>query len=297
MNAPDDVRSTVNSVASPAEAAFFVDWTGGRARSLLIGLVSFCIVAGVSIAAIWLSPAASVLDAAARAQPPSGLHWFGTDALGRDLFARTISGLALSVRVGLLASGISTIIALALAFASATMGRAVEAGVSYLVDMTLGLPHLMLLILISFALGGGTFAVIVAVALTHWPRITRILRAEILQVLTSDYVHASRKFGRSWSFIAWNHLLPHSAPQALVGFLLLVPHAILHEAGLTFLGFGFEPSRPAVGVLLSESLRYLSAGYWWFGLFPGLCLVVVVLAFDGVAAGVRALVSPREGQN
>jgi peptide/nickel transport system permease protein len=139
--------------------------------------------------------------------------------------------------------------------------------------------------------------VIIAVALTHWPRLTRILRAEILQVLTSDYIAASRHFGKSWGFIAHRHLIPHVVPQLLVGFLLLFPHAILHEAGLTFLGFGLEPSKPAIGVLLSESMRYLTAGYWWLGLFPGLALVIVVLAFDGLADGVRALFTPRAAQD
>ena len=273
------------------------DFAGGRAQSIVLSIICLGLILAISIAAHWLEPASVALDASARAVPPSLHHLFGTDALGRDLFARTIAGLALSMRVGILASAISTTIAILLALAAVTMGQIANAIVAYLVDMTLGLPHLMLLILISFALGGGTTAVIVAVALTHWPRITRILRAEILQVMTSDYVHASRRFGRSWGFIAWNHLLPHGLPQALVGFLLLFPHAILHEAGLTFLGFGFEPSRPAVGVLLAKSLRYLSAGYWWLGFFPGLCLVLMVLAFDGMAAGARALVNPREGQD
>jgi peptide/nickel transport system permease protein len=155
----------------------------------------------------------------------------------------------------------------------------------------------VLLVLICFALGGGTQAVIIAVAFTHWPRLTRILRAEILQIMTSDYVSVSRRFGKTWGFIARRHLIPLLMPQLLVGFLLLFPHAILHEAGLTFLGFGLEPSKPAIGVLLSESMRSLTAGYWWLGVFPGLALVLVVLAFDGLADGVRAISSPRSAQD
>ena len=269
---------------------------GARERALASGAACLITLVAIAIAAVMLTPNSAGLDVAARLRPPSGAHWFGTDALGRDLFARTLAGLWLSLRVGLLASAISTAIAVALALLAVAGGRMADAVVSYLVDMVLGLPHLMLLILVSFALGGGTTAVIVAVALTHWPRLTRILRAELKQVLTSDYVHASRRFGRSWTYIARAHLLPHAAPQALVGFLLLFPHAILHEAGLTFLGFGFEPSLPAVGVLLADSLRTLSAGHWWLGLFPGLCLVAMVLLFDGLAAGLRAILNPKEGQ-
>lgn len=271
------------------------DW-GARTRGLAMGGACLAVLAIVALAAFVLSPGAGALDATARLQPPSWRHWFGTDLLGRDLFARTIAGLWLSLRIGLLASAISTAIAMALALLAVAGGRVADAMVSYLVDLVLGLPHLMLLILVSFALGGGSAAVVVAVALTHWPRLTRILRAELRQVLTSDYVHASRRFGRSWAFIARAHLLPHAAPQALVGFLLLFPHAILHEAGLTFLGFGFEPSLPAIGVLLSDSLRSLSAGHWWLGFFPGLCLVAMVLLFDGLASGLRHVLHPREGQ-
>jgi len=160
----------------------------------------------------------------------------------------------------------------------------------------MGLPHLVLLILISFALGGGTTAVIIAVAVTHWPRLTRILRAETLQLRHADFIIASRRMGKSWAYIGRHHFLPHLWPQLLVGLVLLFPHAILHEAGLTFIGFGLEPSKPAIGVLLSDSMRYLMAGKWWLGLFPGLCLLTLVLCFDAIGNGLRLLADPRQEQ-
>lgn len=269
---------------------------GVRERASLRGLLCLAAVAGVVLAALWQGDAAGALDPARRLSPPSAAHWFGTDALGRDLFARTLAGLALSLWVGLLASAISTIVAALLALLAVAGGRVADAIVAYVVDMALGLPHLMLLILVSFALGGGSTAIVIAVALTHWPRLTRILRAELLQVLQADYVHASRRFGKSWSFVARAHLAPHMTPHMFVGFLLLFPHAILHEAGLTFLGFGFEPTRPAIGVLLAESLRTLTAGHWWLGLFPGLSLIALVLLFDMLAGALRDVLSPTEGQ-
>ena len=213
------------------------------------------------------------------------------------MFARTVKGLSLSLWVGLLASCTSTMISLSLALAAASLERLAEVAVGVLVDTFMGLPQLVLMVMICFALGGGTHAVIIAVALTHWPRLTRVLRAEILQVLTSEYVAASHRFGKSRGFVAPRHLIPHVIPQLLLGFLLLFPHAILHEAGLTFLGFGIEPSKPAIGVLLAESMRYLTAGYWWLGVFPGLALVVIVLAFDGLADGVRAVFSSHTAQD
>lgn len=270
---------------------------GTRKAVLIVAAASLMALLAVVLFALLSGDAGVATSFRARLSAPSLFHPFGTDALGRDMLARTLKGLALSFRVGLLAATASTIIALVLALIAAGGPRWADAIVAYLVDMTMGLPHLVLLILISFALGGGTNAVIVAVALTHWPRLTRILRAEILQLRGAEFVAISRNFGKSPVYIARQHFAPHLVPQMLVGLVLMFPHAILHEAGLTFLGFGIEPTTPAIGVLLSESLRYLTAGKWWLGLFPGLALLLAVLAFDAIGNGLRTLTDPRGGQS
>lgn len=223
---------------------------------------------------------------------PSWRHPFGTDWLGRDMFIRTIKGLALSIKIGMLASSVSVIIALFLGMAAATLGQTVDAMVSWLVDLFLGVPHLVALILIAFALGGGATGVVVGVALTHWPSLTRVIRAEVMQVRGSQYVEISRHMGRSRWWIATRHILPHLLPQFFVGLILLFPHAILHEASITFLGFGLSPHKPAVGVILSESMRYLSTGLWWLAFFPGLSLLAMVRAFDIVGDNLRMLADP-----
>lgn len=269
---------------------------GHPRRHFLAVLSMALLLIGTLLAAqLLLGEQAIHSDFQARLTPPGSGHWFGTDALGRDLFARTLQGLGLSLWVGAMAAALGTLVAILLAAISA-LGRPFDAVIGLLVDSVLGLPHLILLILIAFALGGGTLAVILAVSLTHWPSLTRVLRAEILQIRHADYVLLSRHFGKSRIFVFVHHLLPHVLPQSLVGFLLLFPHAILHEAALTFLGFGLTPSQPAVGVLLAESLRYLSAGYWWLGVFPGLGLLLMVLTFDRLAASLRQLSTPREAQ-
>lgn len=222
----------------------------------------------------------------ARLAPPSLDHWFGTDALGRDLSARTIAGLALSFWVGCLAALLSTLIALSLA-ALATLSARLDTLVSLLIDTLLSVPHLILLVLIAFALGGGTQAVIIAVAVTHWPNLARVLRAELWQLRQAPYVRMSRALGKSRWFVLHGHLLPHLLPQCLIGALLLFPHAILHEAALTFLGFGLSPSQPAIGVLLADAMRYLSGGYWWLGVFPGLALLMMVLGFERLSTQLR----------
>ncbi len=231
-----------------------------------------------------------------RNRPPSLFHPLGTDWLGRDMLARTVQGLSISFAVGLAAASTSAIIALALGLAAALGGTRADSVVTWLVDLFLAVPHLVLLILIAFVFGGGTTGVIAGVTLTHWPALTRLLRAEVLQLRSVEFVLVSRRLGRSRWWIATRHLLPHLIPQFLIGFILLFPHAILHEAAITFLGFGLSPHRPAIGVILSESMRYLSAGFWWLAFFPGLALLIMVRTFDVLGDNLRLLLDPRSAQ-
>jgi peptide/nickel transport system permease protein len=231
-----------------------------------------------------------------RNQPPSLAHPFGTDWLGRDMLSRSLHGMSLSLRIGLLAAAISALIGTGLGLAAGTLGGWVDAVITWIIDVFFSLPHLVLLILIAFAMGGGTAGVIVAVALTHWTSLARVIRAEVLQVNSSDYVQLSHRFGRSPLWIARHHMVPHIIPQLLVGLILLFPHAILHEAALSFIGIGLSPHIPAIGIILAESMRHLSTGYWWLGVMPGLLLLLSVKAFDWLGENVRALLDPKTSQ-
>ncbi|WP_277678866.1 ABC transporter permease [Gracilibacillus dipsosauri] len=220
---------------------------------------------------------------------PSLEHYFGTDWLGRDMFSRTLMGLSLSMGVGLTGALASTFIAVVLGMIAATLGKVADGIVSWLIDLFLSVPHLVTLILIAFSFGGGMKGVVIGIALTHWPSLARIIRAEVLQIRTADYVQVSKKLGKSRWWIATRHVFPHIIPQMLVGFLLMFPHAILHEAAVTFLGLGLSSHEPAIGIILSESMKYLSSGYWWLAFFPGLCLLFVVRAFDFVGENLQTL--------
>ncbi|MBD1918252.1 MULTISPECIES: ABC transporter permease [Cyanophyceae] len=228
--------------------------------------------------------------------PPSLAHPFGTDWLGRDMLTRSLHGMSLSLRVGLLAATVSALIAALLGLAAGTLGGWVDAVICWVIDVCFSLPHLVLLILVAFAVGGGTRGVIIAVALTHWPSLARVVRAEVLQVNSSDYVQLSHRLGRSPAWIARHHMVPHVIPQLLVGLILLFPHAILHEAALSFIGIGISPHLPAIGIILAESMRHLSTGYWWLGVMPGLLLLLSVKAFDWLGENLRALLDPRTSQ-
>ncbi len=254
------------------------------------------LLAVVIIAGLLLQPAAQATDFAAKSLAPSLSHPFGTDWMGRDMLCRTLAGLSTSVLVGLGAALSSALIALVLAAAAALGPRWADAAVSWLVDLMMGIPHIVLLILISYALGKGFWGVTIGVALTHWPSLTRVLRAEILQCRNADYVTAAARLGQSRLAIAVRHMLPYVLPQFVVGLVLLFPHAILHEAAVTFLGFGLPPEMPAIGIVLSESMGYLSAGLWWLAVFPGVALVLVVMLFDAVGESLRKLVDPASAQ-
>ncbi len=267
-----------------------------RKRSVALAAAGAVLLAAVIIAGLGLQPAAQATDFAAKSLAPSLSHPFGTDWMGRDMLCRTLAGLSTSVLVGLGAALSSALIALVLAAAAALGPRWADAAVSWLVDLMMGIPHIVLLILISYALGKGFWGVTIGVALTHWPSLTRVLRAEILQCRNADYVTAAARLGQSRLAIAARHMLPYVLPQFVVGLVLLFPHAILHEAAVTFLGFGLPPEMPAIGIVLSESMGYLSAGLWWLAVFPGAALVLVVMLFDAVGESLRKLVDPASAQ-
>lgn len=264
---------------------------GGR-RALLAGaLVALAVLVAAVVAGALSAERASATDFTATNLAPCLEHPFGTDWMGRDMLARTLAGLSTSVVVGAVSAAVSSVIALVLAAASALGGPRVDAVVGWLIDLIMGVPHIVLLILVSYALGRGAAGVCVGVALTHWPSLTRVLRAEIMQLRAQPFMACSRALGVSRVRLALTHALPCVLPQYLVGLVLLFPHAILHEASITFLGFGLSPEQPAIGVILSEAMGYLTSGAWWLAVFPGAALLAVVLMFDRVGSALRRLLS------
>lgn len=240
----------------------------------------------------WLvSPDKLAIALEHRNSTPSLRHPFGTDWLGRDMLARTLKGIQLSFWVGVLAAFISALIALILSMLS-TLSKGLDYIVTWLIDLFLSLPHIVTLLLITFSLGGGLKAVVIGLALTHWPSLARLLRAELLQIKGTPYVQLSQRLGKSSIWVALHHYLPILIPQVFVGFILLFPHVILHEAAITFLGFGLSSEEPAIGIILSESIRYLSTGMWWLAFFPGLSLFIVVALFDLLGKSIRKMIAP-----
>ena len=267
-----------------------------RGRTLFFIGVCLLFMIVIITSPLWLNDSGLDTHLEDRNISPSLAHPFGTDWLGREMLTRTLYGLSLSLRTGLLAASIAAVVGLGLGLLAGIFGGKVDLAITWLVDVLMGLPHLILLILISFAMGGGMHGVIIAVAATHWPSLTRIIRAETLSIKNKDYIHLSSRLGHSRWYIARYHILPHLIPQFLVGLILLFPHAILHEAGLTFVGIGLSAHTPAIGIILSEAMRHISTGYWWLAVIPGLALLMAVMVFDALGENVRAILNPKTSQ-
>lgn len=267
-----------------------------RKRTILYIIIALSVLAFIAIGGTLLRGQAMTTDFTCKNLAPCWEHWFGTDWMGRDMLVRTITGLSMSVLIGVLAASVSAVMGIILGTAAAVMGPKTDGIVTWLIDLVMGVPHMIQLILISFALGKGAAGIIVGVALTHWTSMARVIRGEVLQLKQSPFILTAEKLGQSKLRLAARHMVPHILPQFLVGLILLFPHAILHEASITFLGFGLSPEQPAIGIILSESMRYLSAGLWWLALFPGCALVGVVMLFDLTGSSLRRLMDPGSAQ-
>ena len=264
----------------------------GRILAVILFAAAAGFLAAITIAGSVFAKEALVVDFSRKNLAPCGQYIFGTDWLGRDMFVRTLTGLSMSIRIGLLAAGVSSIIAFVLGTLAATMGNAVDSVITWLIDLVMGIPHILLLILISYACGKGFRGVVVGVALTHWTSLARLIRGEVLQLKEATYIKVAQKLGKSRLEIAGKHMVPHLLPQFLVGLILMFPHAILHEASITFLGFGLSPEQPAIGIILSESMGHLAMGRWWLAVFPGLLLVFTVVLFDLAGESLRKILDP-----
>lgn len=263
-----------------------------RQITLTIMTVAIFFIAYIFISYWRISEADLKVNFSEKFLGPSLEHLFGTDAVGRDMFLRTVKGLGISICVGMVASFSSVLITITFAILLTVFGKKTDIIVNWLIDIFLSIPHMVFLIVIAVAVGRGVKGIIIGIALTHWTSLTRIIRAEILEIKQENYIKISQAMGKSSLYIAFNHVIPKILPQILVGTILLFPHAILHEAGITFLGFGFDASTPAVGIILSEAMKYLIYGYWHLAIFPGIALVSIVVCINFLGESLKDLICP-----
>jgi len=221
-----------------------------------------------------------------RLLPPSGAHLFGTDDLGRDLFARVVTGTPLSLAIGLTAAAVSLVVGFAVGGTAGYLGGGVDFALSRLIEVVLCFPVLFLLLALAAFLPPSPAAVILAIGLTTWPGDARYARAEILKARQLDYTRAARAAGASTPRILVRHLLPNALPPLLVSAAFGVAWAILAEAALSFLGVGLPAPATSWGGILSAAPAYVEEA-WWMALFPGAALFLTVSAYNLLAEGLR----------
>ncbi|WP_342610097.1 ABC transporter permease [Coriobacterium glomerans] len=218
--------------------------------------------------------------------PPSAAHPFGTDKLGRDILSRVIYGARISLSVGVVATGISTIIGLIMGALAAYYGGIWDTIIMRLADVFLAFPYTLFVIVMLAVIGNGIQNVFIAIGVLGWPSIARVFRSAILSVKENDYVDAARAMGASDLRIIARHIFPNSVASIVVYATMNVGGAILTEAALSFLGMGVTPPNPSWGLLIQDGEQYLRSQPWLM-IEPGLAILSTVLAFTLLGNGMR----------
>lgn len=229
-------------------------------------------------------------------QSPSASYPMGTDSLGRDLLAQVLHGMRVSFTVSAAAALLAVVLGASLGLIAALLGGKVDYILMRAVDVFQSQNHFLLSILIAVLFRpvfGPSGAIMLAVSLTHWVTVTRIVRAQLLSLREQPFVAAAVNLGASRWQVALHHYVPHLLPAVALAFILLVPHAIFHESGLSFLGLGMPPHQPSLGSLLAESRQTLFTGGWWMAAFPGATIFLAAAAIGMLGEYWRARLHPQ----
>jgi peptide/nickel transport system permease protein len=272
-------------------------------RLALAGLAILAAIAVVAVAAPWIAPQnpydlaqLDVLDSqlAPGSQSPAGhTYWLGTDDQGRDMLSAILYGLRISLAVG----GASTVAALALGIvlglAAAYFGGWLDTVIMRVADIQLSFPAILIALVLLAALGQGIGKIIVALVTVQWAYYARTVRSAALVERQKEYVEAARALALSQPRIVLRHLLPNCLPPLIVVATVQVAHAISLEATLSFLGLGLPITEPSLGLLIANGFQYLLSGKYWISFYPGVALLLTIMAINLVADQLRDILNPR----
>ncbi len=232
-------------------------------------------------------------NAAVALQPPSMAHWFGTDALGRDIFSRVVVATRLDLGIAVAAVAASFIVGMPLGLAAGFFGGWWDRIVTRLSDTIMAFPLFVLAMGIVAALGNTVGNIVLATAIINLPFYIRVARAEANVRRNAGWIEAARLSGNSDLRILAMHLFPNSLPPAMVQVSLNMGWAILNAAGLSFIGLGVRPPEPEWGILVAEGAQYIVSGEWWVSFFPGAALMLAVFTFNLLGDALRDIFDPR----
>lgn len=242
---------------------------------------------------LWTPYDVTALDIAARLQPPSAAHWFGTDHFGRDVFSMIMVGARVSIAVAILAVGIGMILGVPLGLAAAARrGSLLDEAIMRGNDLVFAFPALLIAIMITAVFGPSATNAIIAIGIFNVPVFARLTRGAALSLWTRDFVLAARVAGKGPARISLEHILPNVTNLLIVQGTIQFSLGILAEAGLSYVGLGAQPPTPSWGRMLAESQTMISFAPW-LALFPGFAIVLTVLGLNLMGDGLRDLIDPR----
>ena len=230
-----------------------------------------------------------------RLQGPSAEHWFGTDAFGRDVFARVIHGTRYSLLFGLVCTFLSTIIGCVLAASAAYMGKIVETLIMRTMDAMMSIPGTLFIIVIIAAMGSGLRSMFVAMVIAYIPGFTRMIHAFVVTVVRQEYIEAARSNGAKTSTIIFRHVLPNAIGPIIVNAMMSVAGLIMGAAALSFIGMGVQPPAPEWGSLLQEATGWMRL-YPHLVVAPGVAIVLTSLSFNLLGDGLADALDPRRAE-
>ena len=264
-----------------------------RNKMAMAGLVVVAALFVVAIFANQLSPyPPDQIDTRHVLEPPTRAHLMGTDVLGRDVLSRMIHGAGVSLSVGFVAVGISTLIGVLLGAMAGYYGGIVERLIMRFVDIMLCFPTFFLILAVIAFIGSSIWNIMVVIGATSWMGVTRLVRAEFLSIRERDFVQAAISQGAGDLRIIFIHILPNAMAPILVAATLGVAAAVLIESSLSFLGIGVQPPDPSWGNMLTEGKDNIEIA-WWLSVFPGLAILITVMGYNLLGEGIRDSLDPR----
>ncbi|WP_345242282.1 ABC transporter permease [Pontibacillus salipaludis] len=265
-----------------------------KSKTSLLGLIIITLLIIIAIFAPLIAPYHPIDDGSVidRYQPPSGEHWLGTDALGRDIFSRIVHGARISIQIGVIAVGISAVVGILLGGISGYLGRWVDMIVMRFIDILMAFPSILLAIAMVAVMGRSLTNAMIAVGIVGVPQFARIVRSTVLSVKEKEFVEAARATGVKNGRILFRHVLPNCMAPIIVQTTLSIGTAILDAAGLSFLGLGAQGATPEWGAMLKSGVDALQTAPWVV-MFPGLAILLVVLGFNLLGDGLRDALDPR----
>jgi len=233
----------------------------------------------------------SIQEMALRLEGPTGLHWFGLDELGRDIFTRVLYGARISLLVGMIVVSVSATVGIALGSIAGYFGGRVDEAISRVIDILLAFPGLLLAIALVAVLGPSLTNVVMALTLIGWVGYARLVRGQVLRAREFEFVQAARALGATTPRILLRHVIPTTLPAVTVQATLGMGAAILNEASLSFLGLGVQPPTPSWGTMLNYGRGHLLDAPH-LTIFPGVAIAVLVLGFNFLGDGLRDALDP-----